>query len=128
MDYVSEIYQTELLEEIDPLLNETDSEEESENLIGDYLGKLRNRLKKYLKYIRKTFNVMVTDYLPSFVLGMTDCKGNIWISRIYGYLKEHVLKHEIIHNLFSYLDEARVEMLNRAGYIKNLSSFDLISR
>jgi len=127
MDYLSENYQTELLEEIDPLHeSEFLDSDKSEEIVENYMDKMKKRLKKYLNYIKRTFNVVVTDYLPSFVLGMTDCKGMIWMKRLYGYLKEHVLKHEIIHNLFPYLNEARVEMLNNAGYVKDLSSFNLI--
>ncbi|MBI4167888.1 MAG: hypothetical protein HY515_02930 [Candidatus Aenigmarchaeota archaeon] len=36
-------------------------------------------------------------YLPENVLGMTDCINKIWIRYGLGYLKKHVLIHEIEH-------------------------------
>ncbi len=36
-------------------------------------------------------------YLPENVLGMTDCTSKIWIRYGLGYLKKHVLIHEIEH-------------------------------
>ncbi|MBI4177358.1 MAG: hypothetical protein HY516_03230 [Candidatus Aenigmarchaeota archaeon] len=37
------------------------------------------------------------SYLPENVLGMTDCSSKIWIRYGLGYLKKHVLVHEIEH-------------------------------
>ncbi|MBI3412957.1 MAG: hypothetical protein HY051_02680 [Candidatus Aenigmarchaeota archaeon] len=37
------------------------------------------------------------SYLPDNVLGMTDCTSKIWIRYGLGYLKKHVLMHEIEH-------------------------------
>ncbi len=37
------------------------------------------------------------SYLPNDVLGMTDCATKIWIRYGLGYLKKHVLIHEIEH-------------------------------
>lgn len=37
------------------------------------------------------------SYLPENVLGMTDCTSKIWIRYGLGYLKKHVLIHEIEH-------------------------------
>ena len=37
------------------------------------------------------------SYLPENVLGMTDCTNKIWIRYGLGYLKKHVLIHEIEH-------------------------------
>ncbi|MBI2085393.1 MAG: hypothetical protein HYT71_02685 [Candidatus Aenigmarchaeota archaeon] len=36
-------------------------------------------------------------YMPENVLGMTDCIKKIWIRYGLGYLKKHVLIHEIEH-------------------------------
>ncbi len=36
-------------------------------------------------------------YMPENVLGMTDCTKKIWIRYGLGYLKRHVLFHEIEH-------------------------------
>ena len=37
------------------------------------------------------------SYMPDNVLGMTDCTNKIWIRYGLGYLKKHVLIHEIEH-------------------------------
>ncbi len=37
------------------------------------------------------------SYMPENVLGMTDCASKIWIRYGLGYLKKHVLIHEIEH-------------------------------
>ena len=37
------------------------------------------------------------SYMPENVLGMTDCTNKIWIRYGLGYLKKHVLIHEIEH-------------------------------
>lgn len=126
MDYLSGIYPGELVEEINPLLGSNEEFKESREIIESYLKKFRSYLNEYSRHLKRTFRVIVTDYLPPHILGMTDCKGTIWIRRLYGYLKDHVLKHEIIHNLFPYLEELSVERLNRAGYIQSLSNFNLI--
>ncbi len=68
---------------------------------------------------------MLTDYLPPNVLGMTDCKGKIWIRRLYGYLKEKVLKHEILHNIFPEASEYEIRRLTEVTPVE-LSNFNLI--
>lgn len=82
-----------------------------------------NRVKKYFK---RVFKIKITDYLPETILGMTDCNGNIWIRRLYGYLKKHVLKHEINHNLFPDADEYKIRKITDAGYPYDLSQFEFI--
>lgn len=83
--------------------------------------KSRDKGKDYYK----NFYIIVSDYLPSHILGMTDCKGRIWIKRLYGYLREKVLKHEILHNLFPEADEYEIRRLTETSLI-DLSRFRLI--
>jgi len=92
-------------------------------LIYSYL-KGGTKEKKNKIYYRK-FYVIVTDYLPPFVLGMTDCKGKIWIRRLYGYLKDKVLRHEINHNLFPNESEYEIRRRTSSGF-PNLNLFKLI--
>lgn len=81
--------------------------------------------KRSYRYKLRKFLLKITPYLPSNVLGMTDCRGTIWIRRLYGYLKEHVLRHEVNHNLFPNASEYEVERLARAGY-PDLSQFEFV--
>lgn len=81
-------------------------------------------LKPKYNYHKK-FYVIVTNYLPSNVLGMTDCKGKIWIRRLYGYLREKVIKHEILHNIFPKANEYEIRRLTDSNLIE-LSNFELI--
>jgi len=84
----------------------------------------KENFKKLMDYYRK-FYIIVSDYLPSFVLGMTDCKGKIWIRKLYGYLKEKVLKHEILHNLFPNASEYEIRRLTDSNFL-DLNRFRLI--
>ncbi len=87
-------------------------------------SKEESKPKKLMEYYRK-FYVVVTDYLPSFILGMTNCKGKIWIGRLYGYLKEKVLNHEILHNLFPNASEYEIRKLTDLNFL-DLNKFRLI--
>lgn len=86
---------------------------------------LDSKLLKYKQNYYKRFYIILTDYLPPNVLGMIDCKGKIWIKRLYGYLREKVLKHEILHNLFPEANEYEIEKLTESFPIK-LSDLNLI--
>jgi len=66
-------------------------------------------------YYKRRIPVIVTDYLPSNVLGMTDLT-KIWIRRLYGYLRERVINHELLHIMFPFLNDNEIEMFNRSGY------------
>ncbi|MDI6806338.1 MAG: hypothetical protein QMD14_00795 [Candidatus Aenigmarchaeota archaeon] len=83
-----------------------------------------NYLNKLKKYFKKVFRIIRTDYLPSNVLGMTDCEGNIWIRRLCDYLD--VLKHEINHNLFPHSDEYKIREITQTGYPYNLREYELV--
>lgn len=75
---------------------------------------------------QEEFLVIETDKLPPHVLGATVPqlyrnfgRGIIWIKKLPGYLKElkeHVVRHEILHNLFPHLGEMAIEYLARLGY------------
>lgn len=68
-------------------------------------------------------------YLPSFVLGMTDCEGNIWIRKYGDYKKDNTRRHELVHNLLPpplNRDEKVVEAMTEAGYPYDLSQFELV--
>lgn len=66
-------------------------------------------IKEYVKDYKRTFFIKITDYISP--LGMTDCKGMIWMRRLPGYLRDKVLKHEILHNLFPNLSEYEIVSL-----------------
>lgn len=89
----------------------------------DY-SELKDAKENEYSYYKK-FYVIVTDYLPAFVLGMTDCKGKIWIRRLYGYLKDKVLRHEINHNLFPNESEYEIRRRTSLG-LPDLKRFKLI--
>ncbi len=92
-------------------------------MLFDYLHDLYNlgtRQESRQNY-EKEFIVIETDYLPPNVLGMTDARGTIWIRKLYGYMKERVLKHEIFHNLFPYLPEYAIRQM-QDGHL-NLARF-----
>lgn len=94
--------------------------------LGGYIPKNLTYLNQLRKYLKRVFQVKITDYLPPNILGMTDGKGNIWIKRLCGYLKEHVLKHEINHNLFPHADEYEIRRITQAGHPYDLSQFELV--
>ncbi len=77
------------------------------------------------RYKLRKFLLKITPYLPPNVLGMTDCRGMIWIGRLYGYLKEHVLRHEVNHNLYPNASEYEVDTLARSGY-PDLRKFEFV--
>lgn len=112
-EYQQQLYEINLVE--NPVLNYK---------AGDVYKSFKNVGTRF----RRKFTVIVTDDLPDFVLGMTDAKGTIWIRRLYWRIKEHVLRHEILHNLFPYLSERAIEALNTSGYIRNLASFIIFYR
>lgn len=122
-DYLSQLYNLSLDEALSypEIITEDEISEETLN----YYERLKRRIKKYLHYLRRTFYVIVSDYLPRNVLGMTNCKGVIWIRRLYGYIKDHVLRHEVIHNLYPNANEYQVERLAHTGH-PNLNQFNFV--
>lgn len=92
----------------------------------NYIPKNLAYLNQLRKYFKRVFRVRITDYLPQHILGMTDCEGNIWIKRLYSYLKKKVLRHEINHNLFPQANEYEVRRITQTGYPYDLSQFELV--
>jgi len=61
------------------------------------------------------------SYLPENVLGMTDCTNKIWIRYGLGYLKKHVLIHEIEHvkdpSASEYIIRLRAKQIEPTHYV-----------
>jgi hypothetical protein len=125
LDYLErEVFeQNEQIDSIKPILeNYKIKSKDSKN----YIPKVLTYLNPLKRYTRRLFKIKVTDYLPPSVLGMTDCEGNIWLKRLYGYLKEHVLKHEINHNLFPNASEYQIRKITETGYPSDLCQFEFV--
>ncbi|MBI5072313.1 hypothetical protein HZA99_00690 [Candidatus Woesearchaeota archaeon] len=82
---------------------------EKEQVDFDYKPYLDAELSsdKKIPYNNGRFNIVEVSpqYIANFVLGFTDCKGNIWIRRSgdpaipYGMTHKDILVHEIEHNI-----------------------------
>jgi hypothetical protein len=104
-----------------------------EGLYALYIGEFRKAKEYFIRsyelikraYRKTKVFVKETYGLPWWILGMTDGRWFVWMQKLYGKVKEKVLKHEILHNLFPHYSEETIRRMEDE-YPLNLNDFEIV--